>query len=114
MNNFNFKLRKKKEFTWLWIDLSLISGYSEGAQLDFIDCFRRQIESANGFILLENETSKTVDSLVDSYNEKKMIPKSLGKLYLKRALCDFFKSSINSPLIEDYKECLELFEMVYE
>lgn len=111
--NFKFKFRKYKGNKWLWFDFDQISSHTVGAQLDFINCFIKQLEQANGKIYLENDIMDRINDLILEYNNSKSSPKNLEKLYLKRSLTHFFENSINIPLCEDWEEALNLLDMVY-
>ncbi len=114
MSNLDFKLKKRDKKKFLSFPVSQISIYSPGAQLDFAHCFKKQLEELNGEIKFDYAPSEYLLILVDKYNRSNSAPKTLEKLYLQRALTQFFNHSINSHLIQDWKTALELFETVYE
>lgn len=111
---FKFKFRKCKGKKFISFDLNQISEYTVGAQLDFIHCFMNQIEHVNGSILMGRDLQQEISDMVNEYNIYNLSPKKLETMYLKRSLVDFFSYSINSPLIDDWKEALKLFDMVYQ
>ena len=114
MSNFNFKLNKRGERKFLSIPVSQISNYSPGAQLDFSNCFRHQLEELNGKLEFDYLVREYLFILVGKHNDSNSAPKTLEKLYLQRALVQFFSYSVNACLLSDWKTALELFETVYE
>ena len=114
MSKFKFKLRKKQGKKFLDFDLSQIAEHSPGAQLDFAHCLKKQIEHYNGEVLEEWSLQEEFSKLVTQYNSQKLSPKTLDKIFLKRALINFFIHPINAHLIDDWKVALKLFETVYE
>jgi hypothetical protein len=114
MDKFKFKLKKRKGKKFLDFDLSQIAEYSPGAQLDFFHCFKKQIEYYNGEVLEEWSLQEEFSKLVAQYNSQKLSPKTLDKIFLERALINFFIHPVNAHLIDDWKVALELFETIYE
>lgn len=114
MSDFNFKLKKRDKRKFLSFPVSQISNYFPGAQLDFSNCFKRQLEELNGKLEFDDLTGGYLSILVHKYNDSNSASKTLEKLYLQRALVQFFSHSINGCLLSDWKTALELFESVYD
>lgn len=121
MNNY-LKWRKRKgangRITILYFNPAQIEKYSLGAQVDFVGCFLRQMESCHGKVCLDESIDSLFNDKLKEFNSRQLNCKDFLELNMHRAIIEYCSSRSSSTVglncVCEYQTICEMLDVFYQ